>query len=249
MIKAAAASIALVASLVAGAASNPLDAWDNLEKKVRDGKMKRPVAQKVLKATVDKLKKTYSTIIKDDTKKKWVYPAREGNYKWTGGTHGEGFRLRSPRPAYDWYHGNKHGGHPGHDIFIFPDKNRDCLDDVTGKAFNAQAMQTGVVVSINEKHKPGNPRGGKYVWMYNPHSNLFAYYAHLTDVFVKPGDIVKEGGLLGTIGKTGFRLSKLHKPCHIHLMVLKNDGYKMKPHNFYNNITPLSVRKKRGRKK
>lgn len=244
MIQGAVAALALAASLAVG---NPLDAWDNLEKKVRDNKIKRPVAQKVLKATMDSLNKVYSSVIKDDTKESWVFPAENGTHRWIGGTHGEGFRPSSPRPAYDWYHGNKHGGHPGHDIFIFPDKNKDCLDDVTGKAFIAQAMQTGVVVSIEDNKE--NPRGGKYVWMYNPHSKLFAYYAHLTDVFVKQGDIVKEGQNLGTIGKTGFRYSKRHKPCHIHLMVLKNDGDKMKPYDFYHNLKPLNVRKKLGDKK
>ena len=46
-----------------------------------------------------------------------------------GGVRGSGFRPK----GYDFYDGNRHGGHPAHDIFV-QDADQDALDDATGRA-------------------------------------------------------------------------------------------------------------------
>ena len=77
----------------------------------------------------------------------------------------------SGKKGYDFFDGNKHGGHPAYDIFI-RDKNRDCLDDKTGKPVNALAMEDCAELSVNTGWSRGSAiRGGNYVWLYNPKDN------------------------------------------------------------------------------
>ena len=212
--------------------ADPLADWNTLEKGVRDGRITetnaRPKVTPVLKALAEKYPLAPA--------RKWAFPIRKGSIRWIGGKHGEGFRPRSPRPAYSWYHGNRHGGHPAHDVFIARDKNRDCKRDDTGQEYIATSMQRAVVISINVKFKPGEPRGGMYVWLYQPKLDLLIYYAHLNRVDVKPGDILEPGDPLGTVGNTGFGPKNAHKPCHIHLMALKAGDGVMKPYDYFKDL-------------
>ena len=108
-----------------------------------------------------------------------------------------------------------------------------CRHDRSGRPFDAVAMQPAVVLSVNQDWRPGNPRGGRYVWLYQPTQRLLYYYAHLGEVAVRPGDVVPRGGRLGTVGKTGFPARHAHHPCHIHLMVLRPAGGDMVPVNWF----------------
>lgn len=205
--------------------------WNSLEKGVRDGQIAPEKAREELKEFIQHLDENYNF-----PEQAWVLPIEKSKRSWVGGKNGEMFHPKTPRPAYTWYDGNMHGGHPGHDIFIWPDRNRDCLNDKTKEPFYALAMQPGVVVSINQEWQPGNPRGGKYVWLYNGQQELFQYYAHLNDVFVQPGQMIQAGDRLGTVGKTGFRKKHAHKTCHIHLMLLKYDQGRMTPYDFFKDL-------------
>ena len=223
--------ITVLLAIPAGHA-DPLVRWDRLEKGVRDGKIDQASARKELQSVIPLVRDRWKEI---KSTRLWVFPAKGGNVRWIGGTHGEGFRPRSPKPAYSWFDGNRHGGHPGHDVFI-PDRNRDCRHDRTDQLIPAVAMQSALVLSINTVWKPGKPRGGEYVWLYNPELDLFFYYAHLTGIAVQPGDVVRAGDRLGDIGKTGFRIRHRNKPCHIHLMVLRFDNGIMTPYDYFRDL-------------
>lgn len=212
--------------------SDPIAAWDALEKAVRDGLVTPEVARAELLRVVAALRQAHPT--RED--RRWTVPVRGGRVAWLGGRNGEGFRPNGPRPAYSWYDGNKHGGHPAHDVFI-PDRNRDCLHDRTRDPFIAVAMQPGVVASINTGWAPGEPRGGKYVWLYQSATDRFYYYAHLNRVDVRPGQRVQAGDALGTVGNTGFPADRANKPCHIHLMALDVAGGAMKPYDYFRDLS------------
>lgn len=211
----------------------PVSEWSRLEKSVRDGTLLKPVAQSGLKKLFPGLGQYAHQKIPRTNTKNWAFPSAGGKKRYNiGGKDGSGFHPAWPGPVYDFYEGNKHGGHPAHDIFI-NDRNNDCLDDQTNRPVNALSLLEAVVISLNEEWQPENPRGGKYLWLYQPQEELFFYYAHLDKIFVRPGEVVKKGQPLGTIGKTGFPKGREHRPCHIHLMVLKYDRGRMTPFDFY----------------
>lgn len=211
--------------------------WNHVEKGVRNGTVPEPEARGLLKPLLDELAARYTF-----KPSPWVFPVEGGRRAWIGGTKGEGFRPRSPRPGYSFYEGNKHGGHPAHDVFIPQDRNRDCKRDKDKREYPAVAMQRAVVLSVNHDWEPGQPRGGKYVWMYAPRQDLLIYYAHLNELTVKPGQILEPGQRLGTVGNTGFPAHKARKPCHIHLMTLKARAGGMTPYDWFKHAPMRRVR-------
>jgi len=91
-----------------------------------------------------------------------------------------------------------------------------------------------MVLSVNKDWKPGSRlRGGNYIWLINTKEKKLFYYAHLKDVFVKPGDFLRKGDELGTVGRTGVSAYKKASPTHVHLMVLEYDQGKLKPFDYY----------------
>ncbi len=221
----------LLGLLVIAGPPSALSRWDGLEKGVRDGHIPPATARTTLAEVVAALATRWPTA----PAPRWTFPIEGGDVRWIGGTRGEGFHPRSPRPAYTWYDGNRHGGHPAHDVFI-PDRDRDCRHDRTDAPFPALAMQPAVVVSTNLAWEPGNPRGGRYVWLFQGATRRFFYYAHLDEVAVRPGDVVRAGDRLGTVGRTGFRRGREHKSCHIHLMVLDWDDGRMTPYDYFGDL-------------
>lgn len=139
-----------------------------------------------------------------------------------GGRNGNGYRIE----GYDFFDGNRHKGHPGHDIFI-RDRNQDGLDDTTGKPVLVIAASSGITVSIHLGWAPSSPvRGGNYVWVYDPLTGRYFYYAHLSDVLVGVGQIISKGEPLGTVGRTGVNAYKKRSPTHLHFTVHESrDGY------------------------
>ena len=201
--------------------------WDKFEKDVRDGNISKEDARAKLDSVVRTLKefviKNYP-ILRNRENDKWVFPLINGTLRNIIFGRGD-YHPNSPLPAYDFFDGNKHGGHPAYDIFINEkdvkiDKNNDCLIDSTGKPAIALSLVNGIVASINTEWVKGSDlRGGNYVWIYNPYLDMFFYYAHLNDTFVKPGQFVARGQEVGTVGKTGRKA--IFTECHIHLMVLQ----------------------------
>lgn len=213
-------------SLLAHADNDAAQDWQKMEREVRDGKIiKSLVATAATKAN-QKIKE-YVLIheFEKTPKDKWVFPLNE----YSEADIGKG--CYKPE-GYSFYDGNKHGGHPAYDIFI-KDKNFDCLDDRTGKAVEVVSISSGVVVSVNNDWKyPSGIRGGNYIYIYDDVSDWIFYYAHLDKVFMKTGQVIKAGDVIGTVGRSGKNAYPHRSPTHLHLMVLDADT--MKPVGIYN---------------
>ena len=123
--------------------------------------------------------------------------------------------------GYDFFSGNRHGGHPAYDIFI-RDRNQDSRDDLNGEAVLVRSMTGGIVVALEKMWQQGSPlRGGKYLWVYDPGNDLLVYYAHNESLFVELGAIVKPGDLLAAVGRSGLNAAKKRSPTHLHFSVLR----------------------------
>ena len=158
----------------------------------------------------------------------WVFPLAGFDARAVGGGKLHGYSAR----GYDFYRGNRHGGHPSYDIFI-RDRNQDGLDDRTLQPVKVVSMTGGVVVALEGEWEPGSRlRGGKYVWVYDPAHDLLVYYAHNADLLIKLGEVVRPGDVLAVVGRSGFNAAKRRSPTHLHLTVLKvQDG----------NVIPVKV--------
>lgn len=161
---------------------------------------------------------------------KWIFPLAGYGLEAIGGSKGNGYIPQ----GYNFFDGNRHGGHPAHDIFI-KDHNQDCLDDRTGKKVPVFTIGSGIVVGIQTTWEPRSRlRGGKYVLVYHPGSERLSYYAHLDSVHVRLGQTVKAGQPLGLLGRTGLNAYKKRSPTHLHLMVLQVDSKQaLRPINPY----------------
>jgi len=173
----------------------------------------------------------------------WVFPVQ--GYSLASVGKG-GFRpaIRyggSSIPGYDFFDGNRHGGHPAYDIFI-RDKDRDCRDDLTGAKVPVLAPTRLVVLSTEKDWRPGSGlRGGKYLWAMDADSDLLLYFAHLDSLIASPGDTVAAGGRLGMVGRTGTNAYPARSPTHLHFMVLKVGNGIPEPFDYYR-LLPRSPR-------
>jgi hypothetical protein len=73
------------------------------------------------------------------------------------------------------------------------------------------AAEAGQVTRVGD-----TPRGGKNVWVRG--DNRSFYYAHLDSIAVSPGDRVRRGDVLGTVGNTGNAITT--NP-HLHFGIYK----------------------------
>lgn len=177
---------------------------------VLKGGIKRPQAQKQF----DELLQQFNGLLKAPhaAQAQWVFPLQGYSYRATGGSNGNGYFDK----GYRFLDGNRHGGHPAHDIFI-NDKNQDNLDDKTHLPVNVLAVNDGFVIACTNKWDTlSNLRGGRFIWLYHPSSGIFTYYAHNVSVFVKPGDEVRQGQKIAEVGRTGLNAFKKRSPTHLH---------------------------------
>ena len=201
---------------------------------VRDGKIARRPARTELKQLLAEVRDEYykgggTDFLKDS----WVFPLAGYTSRAITGGRRKGYNAR----GYDFFSGNRHGGHPSFDIFI-RDRNQDSLDDRSGLPVEVLSLTGGIVVALEQEWKPGSKlRGGNYLWIYDPANDLLAYYAHNAELFVKTGDIVKPGDLLANVGRSGYNAFKHRSPSHLHLTVLKLRDGKPLPLNVYSDLT------------
>ncbi len=196
--------------------------FDTLLDGVRDGTLSRLAAQAELKRLLPLVSEQYRKAGgKPYQFSAWVFPLAGYGPKAVPGRRGKGFVVK----GYDFFTGNRHGGHPAYDIFI-RDRNQDELDDRTRQPVAVLSMTGGVVVSVETEWSPESKlRGGKYIWLYDPASDLLVYYAHNREVLVKAGDLVRPGDKLATVGRSGLNAAKKRSPTHLHMTVLKaNQG-------------------------
>ena len=205
------------------------DDWNALEKSIRDNKIDRNQAKERIIRLDRELLPAYSGKAVNTA---FHFPVRGYGAQSIGGRNGNGY---SPA-GYNFYDGNRHGGHPAHDLFI-RDKRRVGLDDGTGKAAEIVAFSGGVVVGVNPSWEyPSGIRGGKYIWIFTPEENRFYYYAHLEKTLVAPGDMVKAGDTIALLGRSGKNARPKRSPTHLHFMCLSFDNGRMTPHNTYREL-------------
>ncbi|HPE58130.1 MAG TPA: M23 family metallopeptidase [Bacteroidales bacterium] len=200
---------------------DPCCSFNDLNTKIRDGKIKQDSAVILFKNLIPQIRSLYySKGGTDFNSGFWIFPVQGYSESSIGGTNGSGYIA----DHYNYFDGNKHKGHPAHDIFIF-DRNQDCLDDRSGKQVNVLSISGGIVIAVeNQWDTLSDLRGGKYIWIYEPISNSLFYYAHNSEIFVHLGDLVKPGDTISTVGRTGLNAHKKRSPTHLHLMQLGIDG-------------------------
>ncbi len=219
---------------------DPASEWHFLYPKIRDRLIPKEEAQAKLKELEKLLKNLYLKNWDKEPGDHLYFPLKGYIFHSIGGKGGSGYQIQS----YDFFDGNQHKGHPGHDLFI-RDKNQDGIDDVTEKSVEVISASPGIVVSVNLHWEPSSPiRGGNYIWIYEPIKSRYFYYAHLNEIFVKVGKIVSRGDRLGTAGRTGVNAYPKRSPTHLHFTVHQSiDGYP-KPINPYMDLiraTPLPL--------
>ncbi len=194
--------------------------WNNVDTLIRDKKIEPDDA-------IDSLKKIIPLTLKfcgDNgiifTKRnEWVFPM--SNFTKTSyRDNGNDYRDE----AFDYFQGAEFWGHPAHDIFIL-DKDSNSIEDSTGKNVNATAMVSGVIITAYGRWKLGDiMRAGNYINLFDPESQAIFYYSHLDSVFVRSGDIVKAGDVIGYVGRTGRKAA--FGKTHIHIGYYKiENGY------------------------
>lgn len=205
-----------------GQTLHPAEAWHLLYPMIRDRLVEKEKARETLRSLEIDLKALYRETRNGVEEDGLLFPLMGYGPSSIGGKRGNGYRVE----GYDFFDGNRHKGHPGHDLFIH-DSNQDGLDDKTGRPVLVLSASSGIVVSTNLGWRPSSPiRGGNYVWIYNPLTGYYFYYAHLCDLFVGVGQIVSRGEPLGTVGRTGVNAYKKRSPTHLHFTVHQShDGY------------------------
>jgi len=208
---------------------SPCEEWNSLQQAVRDGTMGREDARGEIIRLDARLREAYAG---KSVRSPFHFPVKGYGPDSIGGERGSGFR-----PAgYNFYDGNRHGGHPAHDLFI-RDNSGDGLDDVTGGPVEVVSMSDGVVIGVNPSWEhPSAIRGGIYLWVYDPADGLYYYYAHLALVFVAPGDRLKAGDTIALLGRTGKNAWPRRSPTHLHFMCLAFDKGRMTPRDSYRHL-------------
>jgi murein DD-endopeptidase MepM/ murein hydrolase activator NlpD len=211
---------------------DPACEWHLLYLNIRERLIPKEEAKTKLMELEVLLKDAYSQTSRSNDDDRLYFPLHGYTSDSIGGKRGSGYQVQ----GYDFFDGNQHKAHPGHDIFI-RDRDQDGLDDVTGRPVAVISASPGIVVSVNLNWEPSSPiRGGNYIWVYDPAKNRYSYYAHLKEVFVTIGQRVAGGDRLGTVGRTGTNAYLRRSPTHLHFTVHQSkEGYP-KPVNPYDEL-------------
>lgn len=229
--------IIAVISLRAGTASvepgDVIEDFNELYEQIRDGKIGRDEAVAGIDDLTTKIADLYfgkggGSFDEDDV----CFPLKGYGKNAIGGKNGSGYVTK----GYDFFDGNKHGGHPAHDIFIY-DKNQDSNDDRTGNPVDVLAMTGGIVVALSKDWNPESDlRGGKFVMIYVPSEDALYYYAHNNKVTVDLGDIVTPCEKIAEIGRTGLNAYKQRSPTHLHISRFLVNGGNIMPDDLYQDL-------------
>lgn len=207
----------------AAAVSSACIRYNALNSMIRDGKIGREPARSALKRLLADVRQEYDRAGgKHYPKAAWIFPLAGYDSRAITGGRSKGYIAR----GYDFFTGNRHGGHPAFDIFI-RDRDQDSRDDRNNKPVTVLSLTGGIVVALEREWESGSGlRGGKYLWIYDPANALLVYYAHNSELLVELGAIVKPGDAIATVGRSGFNANKRRSPTHLHLSVLRvRDGW------------------------
>ena len=209
--------------------ASPCDDWNTLEKGIRDNGIEHSQARGEIIQLDRELLAAYSGKAGHAS---YHFPVKGYGPQSIGGRQGNGYTPS----GYDFYAGNRHGGHPAHDLFI-RDESRSGLDSGTGRPAEIVAFSDGVVVGVNPSWEyPSAIRGGRYIWIFNTEENRFYYYAHLEKLLVALGDLVKAGDTIALLGRSGKNARPKRSPTHLHFMCLSFNNGRMTPHNTYRDL-------------
>lgn len=212
---------------------NPIVEWNHFEKSVRDQTISEKEAQKQFPSLFKSLKELCS---KHPFQKRssWQFPVQGYGIKDIGeGGFKPGIRYgSSPIKGYNFYDGNRHGGHPAYDIFI-RDQNQDAIDDQTHKPVLVVAPVDLLVLSIEpDWTQHSDLRGGHYLWALDPLQDRIFYFAHLNKILANAGSFCPAGSVIGTIGRTGKNANPRRSPTHLHFMALDIKGNNLLPFDY-----------------
>jgi hypothetical protein len=214
------------------------NSFNELNTRIRDNRIARNFAKIELKRLLTEVRSEYYRAGGGDfARSAWVFPLEGYDARAISGGRRHGYIAS----GYDFYSGNRHGGHPSYDIFI-RDRNRDSRDDRSGRPVKVRSLTGGVVVALEPEWEPGSRlRGGRYLWVYDPASELLVYYAHNGELSVKLGDLIKPGDLLGSVGRSGWNAANGRSPTHLHLTVVQVRDGKARPVAVYEDLRRAAV--------
>jgi peptidoglycan LD-endopeptidase LytH len=203
--------------------------FKNLLVSIREQKISPNEARKEFSVLMRELREIYPNQLEEESVTKMVFPLVGSNLAAVGG-NGTGYYITK----FDLFDQNVSGSHPAHDIFIY-DPDHDCIDNRKNKFIDIVSVSNGVVLASETNWSDKSDyRGGNYVWVYDFERGALWYYAHLRKVVVEAGQIVKAGGKLGEVGRTGARAKEARSDTHLHLMHLRlNDDLLPEPVNYY----------------
>jgi peptidoglycan LD-endopeptidase LytH len=212
----------------------PCEAFNRLNSLIRDGRIPRAAAKRELVPLLDAVRAYYTANGgREYGEGEWVFPLKGYDSRAIGGGRRHGYAAG----GYDFFDGNRHGGHPSFDIFIH-DRDQDCRDDRSGNHVPVLSLTGGVVVAAEPEWLPGSDlRGGKYLWIFDPASDSLVYYAHNRELNVTVGQMVRPGDLLAHVGRTGLNASKRRSPTHLHLTLLRVRNGSPRPTDIYRPLT------------
>jgi len=214
--------------------------FEKFNNQIRDGELLQVEAIKKIKEKIAEIKiEYYNFKVKNWNEDSWVFPIEGYNFTAIGGSNGDGYIPYN----YNYFDGNKHGGHPAHDIFIY-DKNQDCKDDKTNQFVNVLSLSGGVVLATEKNwDKSSKLRGGNYIWVFDPTSNSLFYYAHNDKVLVSSGDVIFPGKIISTVGRSGLNAYKKRSPTHLHFSQLQfNSNFFPTPANTYKKLIKATTK-------
>jgi peptidoglycan LD-endopeptidase LytH len=213
--------LAMLLFLISISPADPIAEWDHFEKSVRDQTIQKTEAQKQFPYLYKSLKEICRRH-PFQQHSSWLFPVQGYSVKDIGkGGFQPGIRYGpSPIKCYNFYDGNRHGGHPAYDIFIH-DQNQDSMDDRTHKAVTVISPVDLLVLGIERNWESNSElRGGRYIWALDPLHDRIFYFAHLNEILAQAGAFYPAGSAIGTVGRTGKNANPRRSPTHLHFMVL-----------------------------
>lgn len=218
---------------VTATSADVCEQWDSLQRRIREGAIEKAEAMEAMRVLTRILADTYGPMVPKGGPR---FPVKGYTARDIGGRNGSGFDPK----GFDFYDGNRHKGHPAHDIFV-RDKDQDSMSDDDGRPVEICSFTGGVVVGVNTGWElTSDVRGGNYVWIFDPHAERYYYYAHLGDVFARIGEVVEPGEVIALLGRSGKNASPKRSPTHLHFMCLSFQDGRMTPCNPYQALVESS---------